>query len=91
MVLEALVGNQFFNKNLSFSIQPWWLGSLERVSNSSRHSLAIGGSNSGVDRMMDTMNKKVVPLYRAPLSVTTAKTLNSAKKEIRKFCKTLPI
>ena len=26
-------------------IQPWWLRSLERVSNSSRHSLAIGGSN----------------------------------------------
>ena len=25
--------------------QPWWLGSSERVSNSSRHSLAIGGSN----------------------------------------------
>ena len=28
---------------------------------------------------------------RAPLSVTTAKTLSNAKKEIRKFCKTLPI
>ena len=25
--------------------QPWWLGLLERVSNSCRHSLAIGGWN----------------------------------------------
>ena len=35
--------------NLPFNgldlIQPWWLGSLEGVSNSSRYSLAIGGLN----------------------------------------------
>ena len=30
---------------LSKRIQLWWLGLLERVSNSSRHSVATGGSN----------------------------------------------
>ena len=28
---------------------------------------------------------------KAPIQITTAKTLSSVKKEIRKFCKTLPI
>ena len=48
------------------SNQPWWLRSLERVSNSSRHSLAISGSNpaSGMYKVK-ILNKKGImdPLY----------------------------
>ena len=33
------------NKHNKVSVQPWWLGSLGRVTNSSRHYPEIGGSN----------------------------------------------
>ena len=46
--LNTLRGQILNNVNW---IQPWWLGSLERVSNSSRHSLAIGGSNPAWGRL----------------------------------------
>ena len=52
---NARRGNEMLNiKCMFFSlfsdelVLPWWLGSLEHVSNSSRHYLAIGGSNPGM-------------------------------------------